>query len=179
MALAYEATTADLAESSCTHASIVNWIEFEYPLWPGLSHNGWKGIVDDTDVMNPTRKLESRNPPCATLSQQGPSYRTPDDGTVNLQFSDLALSVDADKATTMHIPAPGFTSSVTGVRVWPGGGWLLTAYKTVRVLDGNGSIYIVSRTDRSVQLHIELPPTEGKPALSVIGPDGRPVGYRS
>lgn len=175
MALAYETITANLAQSTCTHAAIANLILYEYPLWPGLDHNGWKGTLDDTDLpsYNPTKSLEPKEPPCATITQQGPGYRTPDNGTVNLQLSDLALSVDAERAMTMHTPIPSFISSIPGVRVWPGGGWLLTLFEKLPVLDGNGSIYIASRRAGSVQLQLRLPSTLTQPTPSVIGPNGK------
>ena len=174
LAVAYETITADLAESSCNHAAIANWILYEYPLWTGLSHNSWKGTLYDTDVKNATKRFEPTEPPCATLTQQGPHYRTPDNGTVNLQLSDLALSIDADKATTMHTAAPRFTSSLPGVMVWPGGGWLLTAFGGLPVLVGNGSVYIASQTDRSVQLEIRLPANARQPTPTVIGTRWQP-----
>lgn len=177
-AAAYENVTADLAESRCPRAALGNFVVDEYPLWVGLSRAGWSGVLDDTDVHNQTRKLEPRWTPCATITQQTALYRTPDDGTVNLDESGLVLSVDADMAATMRAVAPRFTSSSPGVRVWPGGGWLLGAFGNLPILEGSGSVYVTSASARVVVLELRLPASEADRVPAIVGPDGRTLPSR-
>ena len=86
-----------LAQSTCTQAAIGNWVGLEYPLWVGLQHEHYGGVLNDFNVDNDTQKLEPSYRPCASITQQGKQYVTPNNGTVNVQQSDLALSIDAEQ----------------------------------------------------------------------------------
>ena len=88
----YAEVTEALSESGCHQAGLANLVEFEYPLWAGLRHDHWTGSLDFVGVTDQTRSLEPGGRRCAWISQQGSSYVTPDNGTVNLQSGDLALS---------------------------------------------------------------------------------------
>jgi len=98
----------------------------EYPIWVGVHQRGGTGTIEDVDVMNERHKLEITDyQPCAWIRQEGRNYVAPDDGTVDLLFGNLALSVKASQAATITTPIRGFASDVPDVRVLPGGGWSL------------------------------------------------------
>jgi hypothetical protein len=174
VAPAYESVTAALAQSTCRQVAINNWIEFEYPLWVGLKHNGWTGVLDDENVHNQTTKLESSIRPCATIRQVGPHYRTPKNGTVTLQYQNLALSIDPRAAASVTTPLAGFSSSVPGTRVYPGGGWTLTGIGHDPKLAGSGTLYLSSAAPHRVQLQLHLAPIN-QPAVVVTGARGTVV----
>jgi hypothetical protein len=171
-ATAYADVTQALAQSTCRHAAIDDFIEFEYPLWVGLRHNHWTGMLDDVDVHNPTSTLESTGPRCAWISSRGTSFVTPDNGTANVQIDDLVLSIDADRASTIRTAIPRFTGSVDGARVFAGGGWSLTGLGQDPVLLGHGSLYVTSDAPRRVRLVLHLPPHVPQPAVTITGKDG-------
>jgi hypothetical protein len=170
-ASAYESITNALAGSTCRQAALGNQVLFEYPLWVGLQFDHWKGTLNDFEVHNPSRRLEPTYRPCAWIRQEGPRYNTPNNGTVNLQFNDLALSIDPSRAQSIHMPIPGFTSAVPGVRVFPGGGWSLVALGHDPLLGGHGSIYLFSPTAQRVQLQLHLVPNAPQPSLTLSEPD--------
>jgi len=91
--------------------------------------------------------------PCAWIREESPGYVASDDGTVNLQYGQLALAVDARKAATIRTRVPGFASDVPGVVVLPGGGWALTGGQASK-LPGDGSLYLYSNTDDQVELRL-------------------------
>ena len=168
---AYERITASVSQSTCRRVGIANWVRFEYPLWVGLQRDHWTGTLDDVNVHNQTTDLESTIRPCATITQVGSKYRTPRNGTVNMQLADLALSIDTDDAATVHTPVPGFSSSVPGTRVFPGGGWSLAVLGRDPVLDGHGTLYVFSAAAHPVELRLELADV-AQPSVVVTGPDG-------
>jgi hypothetical protein len=174
VAPAYESVTAALAQSTCRQAAIDNSIEFEYPLWVGLKHDGWTGVLTDDDVHNQTTKLESSVRPCATIRQVGPHYRTPKNGTVTLQYQNLALSIDPREATSVTTPLAGFSSSVNGIRVYPGGGWNLATRDHDRMTTGSGTLYLSSDASHQVQLQLHLA-TTSQPAVVVTDSSGTVV----
>jgi hypothetical protein len=176
-ASAYQTIATMLAQSTCTHASLGNWVLSEYPLWVGLQHEHYQGVLNDFDVNNVTRKLEPTYTPCATITQQTSSYRARDNSTVNVQEGDLALSLDPNAATTVRVPVAGFNSAVRGVRMLPGGGWFLELGSTPRpVITDAGSVFLFTQSPRKVQLQFlqEAPGATSTPyALSQTG--GTPI----
>ncbi len=174
VAPAYESVTAALAQSTCRHAAIDNSIEFEYPLWVGLKHNGWTGVLTDENVHNQSTKLESSVRPCATIRQVGPHYRTPKNGTVTLRYQILALSIDPREAASVTTPLAGFSSSVHGTRVYPGGGWNLATPDHDLVMAGSGTLYLFSDASRRVAIQLHLA-NHSQPAVVVTGSSGTAV----
>jgi hypothetical protein len=174
-ASSYELVTASLAQSTCRRAALQNWVLYEYPLWVGLERDHWTGVLNDVDVRNQTAKLEPSYTPCAWISQQGSHYITPDNGTVNMERGDLALSIDANRASTVGTAIPSFGSSVTGVHVLPGGGWSLEGLSPLPVLVNRGSLYVTSTTSRTVQLQLQLLHGYREPSLTVSQPGGGAV----
>ncbi len=156
---AYQTITTMLAQSTCTQAAIGNYLGFEYPLWVGLQHEHYKGVLNDFYVTNISRKLEPSYRPCASITRQGPRYVTPNNGTVNVQQSILALSINPRNAATIRTEMPRFQSKVRGVRVLPGGGWSTERYGTLPFLITNGSLYLFSDSAHSIQLQLHLVPT--------------------
>ena len=156
---AYQTVTTMLAQSTCKQAAIGNWVTFEYPLWVGLQHEHYKGVLNDFYVTNVSRKLEPSYRPCASITQQGPRYVTPNNGTVNVQQSILALSINPSNAATIRTDIPRFRSKVRGVRVLPGGGWSTERYGTLLFLGANGSLYLFSDSAQPIQLQLHLVPT--------------------
>ena len=154
-ALAYETVASVLHQSGCTRAGIANWIEFEYPLWVALRQRGWTGTLDDVGVTNQTAALESTKPTCAQFSQVRPGYRTPD--LANLQFGDLVVSISPAMAAGIRTTMPNFTSSAAGVRLFPGKGWVPLVYG-IAAVGTRASLYITSKTSRSVTLRLQFAP---------------------
>ncbi len=152
----YVTITTMVAQSSCRNVALANWVAFEYPLWVGLGHEHWTGQLNDFDVQNVTRRLEPTARPCAWITQEKSHYRTPDNGTANVQVGSLALSVEPGDARTISTPIANFTSQVHGVRVMPGGGWYLTALDQYPLMGPDGSLYVFSAADRQVQLELHL-----------------------
>ena len=171
-ASAYQTVTASLAESTCKRAAIANWVTYEYPLWVGLQHDRWPGLLADFDVHNPTSSLQPSYRPCAWISQQGKTYSTPDDGTVNLQLNNLALSVEADASSTIHTRIPGFGSQVDGVRIFPGGGWHLTGFGQLPILENRGSLYLFAQKSEDARLRLLAPAHVPVPSVALSLPDG-------
>ena len=152
---AYQTVTTMLAQSTCRQAAIGNWVHVEYPLWVGLKHEHYRGVLNDFNVPNATRRLEPSYRPCASITQQGNRYVTPNNGTVNVQQSNLALSIDSSKAATIQTALPRFQSLVRGVRVLPGGGWSLARFGTLPLLVANGSLYLFSDSAQPIQLLLQ------------------------
>jgi hypothetical protein len=109
------------------------------------------------------------------VTQQGSRYVTPDNGTVNLQVSDLALSLDADRVRTVRQSVPRFDTSAEGVRVFPGGGWWLTALGQDPLIH-RGSLYITSPSSQLLHLTLHLPHGVAQPTVTAASGDGSPVG---
>jgi hypothetical protein len=175
MASDYQTVTTVLTQSTCTKASLGNWVLIEYPLWVGLQHQHWTGVLNDFNVHNDSSKLEPHYRPCATITQQQPTYRTPDNGTVNVQQGGLAISVNADDAATVTTPIRGWGSQVSGVRVLPGGGWTMARLLWFPLLAEHGSAYVFSRSARTVQLQLSRDPAAPRYSITVTGPDGGEV----
>ncbi len=181
-ARSYVTTVEDVARSTCHRAAIGNFILEEYPLWVGLSHEGWHGQLNDINVANATKHYEVPNyRPCAVLTQDGVRYISPVNGTVTFQqpispsseAAVLALSVDANAAAT--IPAqPHFRSQVAGVRVQPGGGWTLSLYASLPGLMQSGTLYVYSDRAQTVHLNITQPKSVDRGAPSVSEDGGAP-----
>ncbi|MGA3148366.1 MAG: hypothetical protein ABSF33_12955 [Acidimicrobiales bacterium] len=155
-ASAYETITGIVAQSACTKVGIGNQVLSEYPLWVGLGHNHWKGVLNDVAVDNATKSLEPSYRPCAIVTQQNAHYVTPDNGMVNVQISVLDISFATRNATSVHTQIPAFTSSVSGVRLLPGGGWRLASKRGGPQLVGKGSLFLFSDVDRKVELQLYL-----------------------
>ena len=121
----------------------------------GLQHEHYGGVLNDFNVDNVTRKLEPSYRPCASITEQGSGYITPNNGTVNVQQSDLALSIDSSKAATIQtgIPIP---QPVRGVRVLPGGGWNHGRFRNLPFLVNNGSLYLFSNSAQPIHLVLQL-----------------------
>jgi hypothetical protein len=175
MASDYQTITTMLAQSTCTKAAIGNWILIEYPLWVGLEHEHWTGVLNDFNVHNQSTKLEPRYRPCAWITQQGPEYTTPDNGTVNVLLGQLAISLNADDAATVTTPVPGFSSGVTGARVLPGGGWSMGRIGGFPLLGPRGSLYVFSRSAQTVELRLNYVPQAPQLPIGVTDPDGSGV----
>ncbi len=178
-AAAYRTITNVVAQSSCTRAALGNWVLLEYPLWAALDQDGWKGQLTEVDVHNPTRSLEAHSRPCASITQQGPHYVTPMNGTVNVQQEDLAVSLVADHARSVHGPVVAFGSSVPGATVLPGGGWNLAGLGDYALLGPRGTLYLFSDGPRTVQLRFDLAQTVPQALLSVAGPGGTSAAIRT
>ena len=174
-AAAYQTITTMLAQSTCNEAGIGNWVYFEYPLWVGLQHAHYKGVLNDFDVPNVSRKLEPSYRPCASITQQGPGYVTPNNGTVNVQESILALSINPKNAATIRTDIPRFQSQVRGVRVFPGGGWSTDKYGTLPFLGAKGSLYLFSDSVQSAQLQLHLVSTIPESTVRLSETNGQPV----
>ncbi len=171
-ASSYQTVTTMLGQSTCTKAAIGNWVFLEYPLWVGLQHEHWHGLLNAFDVHNVTSKLEPNYVPCAWITQQGSTYVTPNNGTVNVHLTDLALSIEASKAITIRASIPSFESGVPDVHVLPGGGWVLNYLGHDPILIRHGSLYLFSPTAQSVQLQLNLASGVSQPSLDLTGPDG-------
>jgi hypothetical protein len=174
-ALAYQTITTMLAESTCRQAAIGNFVHKEYPLWVGLKHEHYRGVLNDFNVPNATRRLEPSYRPCASITEQGKGYVTPNNGTVNVQQSDLALSIDASKAATIQNGSPRFRSTVRGVRVLPGGGWNLTGFGTIPLLINSGSLYVFSNSAQPIHLLLHLVPKVPQSTVGLFEVDGQAV----
>ncbi len=171
----YQTVTTMLAQSTCRRASIGNWILDEYPLWVGLQHDHWGGLLNDFDVHNQTTSLVPSYRPCASITQQEPDYVTPNNGTVNAQLGNLALSLDPGDAGTVRTPVPRFDSRVPGVGLLPGGGWTMAGYGDLPLLGPRGSLYVFSPDSRRVEIQFNLLSGGRPPTITVSGPDGPPV----
>jgi hypothetical protein len=174
-AAAYENISSMLAQSTCKKAAIGNWVRFEYPLWVGLQHAHYTGVLNDFHVRNISRTLEPSYLPCASITQQGPGYVTPNDGTVNVQQSLLALSINPENAATIRTDIPQFQSKVPGVRVFPGGGWSTDRFGSFPFLGAKGSLYFFSGATQPVQLQLDLVSTVPQPTVHVSEANGQPV----
>jgi hypothetical protein len=174
-AAAYQTVTTMLSQSTCKQAAIGNWVLFEYPLWVGLQHEHYKGVLNDFDVTNVSRKLEPSYRPCASITQQGPGYVTPNNGTVNVQQSILALSINPRNAATIRTDIPRFQSKVRGVRVFPGGGWSTARFGTLPFLGAKGSLYLFSDSAQPVQLQLHLVSTTSESTVRLSEANGQPV----
>jgi hypothetical protein len=172
---AYQTVTTMLAQSTCTQAAIGNWISVEYPLWVGLQHEHYKGVLNDFNVNNASRKLEPSYRPCASITKQGKRYVTPNNGTVNVQLSNLALSIVPGDAVTIRTDIPRFQSTVRGVRILPGGGWSLAGYGTLPLLEATGSLYLFSDSAQRVQLQLQQVPTVPQSAVQLFQTNGQSV----
>jgi hypothetical protein len=92
---AYTNLTKAIAHSGCRQVGIANFMLDEYPLWAGLHDFGWKGTLDDVDVNNVTKSLESAQfRPCA-LVYALPAHINHDQGSSYFRFGDLELSIDS------------------------------------------------------------------------------------
>ena len=150
----YESATQSLVQSSCPRVGLANWVLVEYPIWAGLRHEHWHGTLDDVDVDNQSSTFESPHfHPCAWIRQESPGYVGSDGGTVDLQFGQLAVEMDAGRASSVRVRVPGFTSQESGVTILPGGGWALADRHAPR-LAGSGSLYLNARTGQQVQLRL-------------------------
>jgi hypothetical protein len=174
-ASAYQTVTTMLAQSSCTQAAIGNWVYIEYPLWVGLQHEHYGGVLNDFNVTNVSRKLEPSYRPCASITQQGTQYVTPNNGTVNVQQSNLALSIDPANAATIKTGIPRFQSTVRGVRVLPGGGWSMARYATLPFLVASGSLYLFSDSAQPVQLLLQKVSTFPQSTVGLFEANGQSV----
>jgi hypothetical protein len=174
-AAGYQTITAMLAQSTCTRAGIGNWVLYEFPLWVGLQHEHYTGVLNDFDVTNASEELEDSYRPCASITQRGPHYITPNNGTVNVQQSILALSINPSDATTIKTEAPRFHSTSHGVRVLPGAGWSTDTYGTLPFLHGSGSLYLFSDSPRRVQLQLRLVSTIHQSNLALSEPNGTSI----
>ncbi len=174
-AAGYQTVSTMLAQSTCREAAISNWVYFEYPLWVGLQHAHYKGVLNDFDVPNVSRKLEPTYRPCASISKQGPGYVTPNNGTINVQQSILALSIDPRNAATIQSDIPRFQSGVRGVRVFPGGGWSTARYGTLPFLGAKGSLYLLSNSAQTVQLQLHLVAAIPQSTVLLSEANGQPV----
>jgi hypothetical protein len=175
MASDYQTVTTVLTQSTCTKASIGNWVLIEYPLWVGLQHEHWTGVLNDFNVHNDSSKLVPHYRPCASITSQEATYRTPDNGTVNVQQGGLAISVNADDAATVTTPIRGWGSRVSGVRVLPGGGWSMARLLWFPLLGTRGSLYVFSRDAQTVQLQLQRDPAAPRYSVTVTDPDGDQV----
>ncbi len=169
----YESITTMIKESTCTHVGLGNMIELEYPIWVALGHDHWHGTIDDYNVKNVSAKLEPSYRPCAVISQQNRHYVTPNNGTANGQFFDLAVSINVSNAGTIRTSIPNFTSSAPGVRLLPGGGWALSAFGSLPILQGNGSLYLFSETSQRVTLELPLVTSVDRPAFAIQAAHGQ------
>ena len=172
---AYQTVATMLAQSTCRQAAIGNWVGLEYPLWVGLQHEHYGGVLNDFNVTNVTRKLEPSYRPCASITQQGSRYVTPNNGTVNVQQSILALSIDSSKAATIRTGIPRFQSLVRGVHVLPGGGWSMARYGTLPFLVANGSLYLFSDSAQPIQLLLQKVSTVPQSTVGLFEANGQSV----
>jgi len=177
-ASAYQTITSMLAESTCTRTALGNLVFVEYPLWVALGHDKWHGTLNDFNVHNATEKLEPHYEPCATITQEGRRYVTPNNGTVNAQVDFLAVSIKVADAATIHTPIPRFTSSAHGVTVLPGGSWGLAAFGSNPLFGGAGSLYLFSDAEKSVRLQFNLAPGVIQPQLTLSGSNGQKVATK-
>ena len=170
---AYQAVTGALSESTCRKAAIGNWILLEYPLWVGLQHDRWPGQLNDFDVHNQTSRLQPSYRPCAWITKQNDRYQGPDNGTVNFQEQDIAISVDAADAATIRTPVGGFSSAVRGATLLPGGGWYLPGLDDNPVLGTRGSLYVFAKHPGPARLDLALFHDVPEPDLVMVLGDGQ------
>jgi hypothetical protein len=162
----YESLTQSVVQSNCSRVGLANWVLVEYPIWAGLQHEHWQGTLDDVDVYNASSTFESTSfHPCAWIREEAAGYVGPD-GTVDLQYGQLALAVDARDAATIRTRVPGFASDVRGVVILPGGGWALADGHAPK-LAGESSVYLYSDKKRQVQLRLQETKSSGDPTLRV------------
>ena len=165
-----------LAQSTCRQAALGNWVPVEYPLWVGLQHEHYGGVLNDFNVTNVTRKLEPSYRPCASITQQGSRYVTPNDGTVNVQQSNLAAPHRLQQGGDDRTGIPRFESLVRGVRVLPGGGWSMARFGTLPFLVANGSLYLFSDSAELVQLQLQkVAPTVLQTTVGLFEANGQSV----
>jgi hypothetical protein len=172
---AYQTVTTMLAQSTCTQAALGNWVYIEYPLWVGLQHEHYKGVLNDFNVDNATSKLVPSYRPCASITQRGTSYTSPNDGMVNVQQSNMVLSIQPRYATTIRVDPPRFESSVPGVSVLPGGGWSTDAYGDVPFLRNTGSLYLFTTAAQPVQLRLQEVPKVPQSTLTLTQSNGHDI----
>lgn len=169
----YEQTARAIAESTCPHVAMAQFIHVEYPLWVGLAHNAFTGTLDATDVHNATASIPIHGPICATLTQPALNASTPLNGQVNLQFGTLGLALQPDRARHLTMAIPGFTSTLPGARVFPGGHWVLALYPRYPWLAGGGTVVVTSSRARTARLVLTLTAHGVEPQVvgGVVGPD--------
>lgn len=143
-ATAYQQAANVLTQSTCRTASLANWLLFEYPLWVALDHGHWKGTLNDTDVHNHSRLLESHEKPCAWVRQTTKSYVTPRNGTVNEQSANLAVSVDPADAASIRGDSAFLQLGTRGTALPRGG----LGSGVCRKLSATGQAGIVVRAQR-------------------------------
>ena len=167
----YESVVQSVVQSTCPRVGLANWVLVEYPIWAGFRHENWKGTLEDVDVDNVSKVFESpRFHPCAWIREEAPGYVAADDGTVNLQYGQLALQVDARRAATIRTRVPGFVSHESGVVILPGGGWALAGGQASK-LAGEGSVYLYSATNRQVELQLHEATSASNGSLTVRSPN--------
>lgn len=171
----YQTVATMLAQSTCKQAAIGNFLGLEYPLWVGLQHEHYKGVLNDFYVNNVSRKLEPSYRPCASITHQGPSYVTPNNGTVNVQQGILALSINPSNASTIRTDIPRFQSKVRGVRAFPGGGWSTDRYGTLPFLGATGSLYLFSDSAQRIQLQLQQVSTVPQSTVGLFEANGQSV----
>jgi hypothetical protein len=174
-AAAYQAVTTMLAQSTCKQAAFGNWVVWEYPLWVGLQHEHYQGVLNDFNVSNESSRLEPSYTPCASITQHGPRYFTPNNGTVNVQQNVLVLSMNPRNAAAIRTGIPQFQSKVRGVRVLPGGGWNTEGPYGFTLLGPSGSVYLFSDSAQQVQLRLHLVPTLPHPTVHFSESNGQLV----
>ncbi len=129
--------------------------------------------------MNESHKLEITDyQPCAWIRQEGRNYVAPDDGTVDLLFGNLALSVKASQAATITTPIRGFASDVPDVRVLPGGGWSLGGDRGLGVMQ-TGSLYVYSGSPQRVRIVMRVAAGTAQPSVSVQDATAAPIALTS
>jgi hypothetical protein len=164
-----ESLTGTIAASSCHRVGLANWVLIEYPIWAGLHHDRWPGDIQDVDVHNQSSGLEQRDfNPCALIRQESSGYVAADDGNVHLEFGTYALAIEPDRPSPVGTSYPGFSSTISGVSILPGGGWTSTSDGPVLV--SHGSVYLSSPHARRVQVQIRE--SSGQPRPLVTAPSG-------
>ncbi len=169
----YESASAAISETSCHSLGLANWLLVEYPLWVGLKNSGWQGEVQDVNVQNASRRfLKPSFTPCIWVRQESGSFVGADRNRVNLQFGPLAIAMAPRVAGSVHLPIAGFHSSLTDVRVLPGGGWSINGGPTLK---RPGSIFLFSPERRTVALQLRSDSATA-PAWAVISQPGIGAG---
>lgn len=172
----YQSASAAISETSCHSLGLANWILAEYPLWVGLRNAGWQGEIQNVNVENASSRFQDPAfAPCILVRQETGSYVGADRSQVNLRFGPLAIAVAPQVARSLRLPVAGFHSTVTDVRVLPGGGWSINGEQGEPTLKRPGSIFLFSPDRRTVELQIRGD-TATAPARAVISQTGIGAG---
>jgi 4-amino-4-deoxy-L-arabinose transferase-like glycosyltransferase len=159
-----ENLTSAVARSGCDHVAIANFITLEYPIWVGLDNEGWVGTIEETDVVNESKKFMTAGfDDCVALRRVEPTFVTPYDGRAHARWGILDAGFTPAAADRARVSADGIESQAPDVRILPGGGWGATT--------GDGRVLVAADVtmfatiDHSGQFRLRI---DGPPASMTV-----------